>query len=50
MRYNLVCYECQFGRLDHARGWLEKASALGGARKMQWKRLATRTGSCCGVN
>jgi tetratricopeptide (TPR) repeat protein len=39
MRYNLACYECQLGRLDHARGWLEKASALGGARKMQMEAL-----------
>jgi hypothetical protein len=39
MRYNPACYECQLGCLDHAGGWLEKASALGGARKMQMEAL-----------
>src|SRR6266853_1802916 len=24
MRYNLACYECQLGRLDQAKHWLEK--------------------------
>jgi hypothetical protein len=25
IRYNLACYECQLGRLDQARAWLERA-------------------------
>ena len=29
--YNLACYECQLGRLDESRRWLDKARSLGGA-------------------
>jgi tetratricopeptide (TPR) repeat protein len=39
MRYNLACYECQLGRLEQAKEWLEQALALGDARKM---KLAAR--------
>jgi hypothetical protein len=35
MRYNLACYECQLGRLEQAKQWLEKAFLLGDARKMK---------------
>jgi len=38
MRYNLACYECQLGRLEQAKDWLEKAFKLGNAKKM--KRMA----------
>ena len=38
LRYNLACYECQLGRLDLARHWLERAFALDGTG--QFKRLA----------
>lgn len=38
LRYNLACYECQLGRLDLARQWLDRAFALDGAG--QFKRLA----------
>jgi hypothetical protein len=34
MRYNLACYECQWGRLEQAKGWLEKAFKLGDANAM----------------
>jgi hypothetical protein len=39
MRYNLACYKCQLGRLDQARAWLEKAFAIGDARKMKLAAL-----------
>jgi tetratricopeptide (TPR) repeat protein len=39
MRYNLACYECQLGRLEQARHWLEKAFAIGDARKMKLAAL-----------
>jgi Flp pilus assembly protein TadD len=39
IRYNLACYACQLGRLDQARAWLEKAFALGNARKMKLMAL-----------
>jgi tetratricopeptide (TPR) repeat protein len=39
MRYNLACYECQLGRLEQAKQWLEKAFALGDARKMKLAAL-----------
>lgn len=35
MRYNLACYECQLGRLEQARHWLQKAFRLGEAGKMR---------------
>jgi hypothetical protein len=40
MRYNLACYECQFGRLEQAKEWLEKAFNLGDARKMKLAALS----------
>jgi Flp pilus assembly protein TadD len=39
IRYNLACYECQLGRLEQARQWLEKAFALGDGRKMKLAAL-----------
>jgi hypothetical protein len=39
MRYNLACYESQLGRLTLAKPWLEKAFALGDARKMKLAAL-----------
>ncbi len=39
MRYNLACYECQLGRLEQARDWLQKAFALGGAKEMKLAAL-----------
>ncbi|HWX20490.1 MAG TPA: tetratricopeptide repeat protein [Candidatus Binatia bacterium] len=35
MRYNLACYECQLGRLEQAKEWLEKAFQVGDARRMK---------------
>jgi tetratricopeptide (TPR) repeat protein len=31
IRYNLACYECQLGRLEQAKNWLEKAFKMGDA-------------------
>jgi hypothetical protein len=39
MRYNLACYESQLGRLEQAKNWLEKAFALGDARKLKLAAL-----------
>jgi tetratricopeptide (TPR) repeat protein len=39
MRYNLAWYECQLGRLEQARNWLEKAFDLGHSRKIKWMAL-----------
>jgi predicted Zn-dependent protease len=39
MRYNLACYECQLGRLEQAKNWLEKAFSLGDARKIKLMAL-----------
>jgi len=39
MRYNLACYECQLGRLEQARAWLEKAFELGDAKKRKLMAL-----------
>ena len=39
MRYNLVCYECQLGRLEQARKWLEKAVAEGDAKRIRLMAL-----------
>lgn len=35
MHYNLACYECQLGRLEQAKHWLEKAFKMGNARRMK---------------
>jgi predicted Zn-dependent protease len=35
VRYNLACYECQLGRSEQARQWLQKAFSLGHAGKMK---------------
>ena len=42
MRYNLACYECQLGRLEQARKWLEQAFALGDPMKMTLAALEDR--------
>lgn len=39
MRYNLACYECQLGRLEQAKEWLQKAFHLGGETKMKLAAL-----------
>jgi tetratricopeptide (TPR) repeat protein len=39
MRYNLACYECQLGRLEQARNWLEKAIQLGDPQKLKTMAL-----------
>jgi Flp pilus assembly protein TadD len=35
IRYNLACYECQLGRLDHARRWLKISVKVGDAEKIK---------------
>jgi tetratricopeptide (TPR) repeat protein len=42
MRYNLACYECQLGRLEQAKEWLEKAFKLGHAKEMKLMALDDR--------
>jgi tetratricopeptide (TPR) repeat protein len=42
IRYNLACYECQLGRLEPAKMWLEKAFALGDAKAMKVAALEDR--------
>lgn len=39
MRYNLACHECQLGRLDLAKAWLEKAFEIGDAREIKLAAL-----------
>jgi tetratricopeptide (TPR) repeat protein len=39
MRYNLACYECQLGRLEQAKEWLEQAFKLGDSKKMKLAAL-----------
>ncbi|MGO9203556.1 MAG: TPR end-of-group domain-containing protein [Limisphaerales bacterium] len=39
MRYNLACYECQLGRIDQARRWLEKSFEIGDPRKLKLMAL-----------
>ena len=33
--YNLACYACQLGNLEHARVWLEKAAQIRGRRTIK---------------
>jgi len=35
IRYNLACYECQLGRLEQAKSWLQKSFELGDPRKIK---------------
>jgi hypothetical protein len=35
MRHNPACYECQLGRLEQAKSWLEKACVLGDPKKIK---------------
>ena len=42
LRYNLACYECQLGRLEQAKGWLEKAFKLGDPKKIKLMALEDR--------
>jgi hypothetical protein len=39
MRYNLACYECQLGRLEQAKGWLQKAFKIGDPSKIKLMAL-----------
>lgn len=39
MRYNLACYECQLGRVEQAKVWLEKAFKIGDAKEMKLAAL-----------
>jgi tetratricopeptide (TPR) repeat protein len=39
MRYNLACYECQLGRLEQARHWLEKACKRGDPKEIKLMAL-----------
>ena len=39
MRYNLACYECQLGRLEQAKSWLEKAFGVGDPKKVKLMAL-----------
>ena len=39
MRYNLACYECQLGRLEQAKKWLEKAFEIGDSEKIRLMAL-----------
>jgi hypothetical protein len=36
MRYNLACYECQLGKLEPAKNWLQKACEVGDPEKIKW--------------
>jgi len=38
-RYNLACYECQLGRLEQAKQWLQEAFELGDAQPMKLAAL-----------
>lgn len=42
MRYNLACYECQLGKLEQAKEWLQKAFEIGDPRKMKLMALDDR--------
>jgi predicted Zn-dependent protease len=39
MRYNLACYECQLGRVEQAKNWLESAFKLGNPQEMKLMAL-----------
>jgi tetratricopeptide (TPR) repeat protein len=39
VQYNLACYECQLGRFEQAKNWLQKAFELGDARRMKLAAL-----------
>lgn len=39
IRYDLACYECQLGRLDHARRWLDRAFAIGDKEELKLMAL-----------
>jgi len=39
MRYNLACYECQLGRLEQAKNWLEKAFEVGDSKQIKLTAL-----------
>jgi ABC-type multidrug transport system fused ATPase/permease subunit len=34
-RHNLACYECQFGRMEQSKSWLEKACEVGNRKKIK---------------
>jgi hypothetical protein len=37
--YSVACYECQLGRLEQSKHWLEKAFKIGNPRTMKWAAL-----------
>jgi len=37
--YNLSCYACRMGRLDEARGWLQRAVKIAGKEKIKFMAL-----------
>ena len=39
MRYDLACYECQLGRLEQAKKWLEETFRLADPKKMKLAAL-----------
>ena len=39
MRYNLACYECQLGRLEQAKNWLQKAFEVGDSKELKLMAL-----------
>ncbi|PWU10598.1 MAG: hypothetical protein C5B50_25360 [Verrucomicrobia bacterium] len=39
IRYNMACYECQLGRLEQAKLWLEKAFKMGNPVRMKQAAL-----------
>ena len=39
MRYNLACYECQLGRLEQAKNWLQKAFEVGDSKQIKLMAL-----------
>jgi tetratricopeptide (TPR) repeat protein len=39
IRYDLACYECQLGRLEQAKHWLQKAFELGDPNKLKLAAL-----------
>ena len=39
VRYNLACYECQLGRLELAKKWLEEAFKIGNPKELKLRSL-----------
>ena len=47
--YNLACYDCQFGDLDAAKAWFQKACVLGDAHKIKQMALQDPDLKPCGL-